>query len=109
MSPFWANYYYHLAKKVKALKQPSNLKLDIQADTMATGLEETHQTFFKNMPEAQPCQTKYVGGKVVVFEVENMVWISICRFWTTKPFKKLDYKWAGPYTVRQAINENAYN
>jgi hypothetical protein len=44
MTPFWANYHYHPVMQFKAPKQPSSLKSEIQADTFAAGLEETHQT-----------------------------------------------------------------
>jgi hypothetical protein len=36
------------------------------------------------------------------------VWLSTKHFRTTRPTKKLDYKRAGPYTVSQIINQNAY-
>jgi hypothetical protein len=60
------------------------------------------------LKEAQPNQTKYGGGKEVVFEVGEMVWLSAWHFRTTKPWKKLDYKWTGPYTVRKVVNKNPY-
>jgi len=69
MTPFWANYHYHLVMQFKAPRQQSSLKSEIQADTFAAGLEETDQTLRKNLEEAQACQTKYSGGKEVVFEV----------------------------------------
>jgi len=53
----------------KAWKQPSSLKSGNQADTFAAGMEETHQTFCKNLQQAQASQTLYAGGREVVFEV----------------------------------------
>jgi hypothetical protein len=82
--------------------------LEIQADTFAAGLEETHQTLRKNLQEAQTRQTKYAGGKEVVFEVGDKVWLSTRHFRTTRPSKKLDYNGTGPYTVSKVINKNAY-
>jgi hypothetical protein len=75
MTPFWANYHYHLVMQFKAPKQPSNLKSEIHADTMAAALEETHQTLCENLQEAQVRQTKYTSGKEVVFEVGDMGWL----------------------------------
>ena len=69
MTPFWANYHYHPVMQFKAPKQPSNLKSEIQADTMAAGLEETHRTLHEILQEAQARQTKYAGSKEIVFEV----------------------------------------
>jgi len=59
ITPFWANYHYHPVMQCKALKQPPSLKLDIEADIFAVGLEETHLTLSKNLQEAQACQTIY--------------------------------------------------
>jgi hypothetical protein len=108
MTPFWANYHYHPVMQFKAPKQPSSLNSEIQADAFAAGLEETHQTLRKNLQEAQANQTKYAGGKEVVFEVGDKVWLSTRHFRTTRPSKKLDYKRTGPYTVSKVINKNAY-
>jgi hypothetical protein len=108
MTPFWANYHYHPVMQFKAPKQPSSLNSEIQADTFAAGLEETHQTLRKNLQEAQANQTKYAGGKEVIFEVGDKVWLSTRHFRTTRPSKKLDYKRTGPYTVSKVINKNAY-
>jgi hypothetical protein len=66
MTPFWANFHYHPVMQVKAPKQPSSLNLEIQADSIAAGLEETHQTIRKTLQKAQAIQTKYAGGKEVV-------------------------------------------
>jgi len=108
MTPFSGNYHYHPVMQFKAPKQPSSLKSEIQADTFAAGLEETHQTLRKNLQEVQARQTKYAGGKVVVFEVADKVWPSTWHFWTTRPSKKLDYNRTGRYTESQIINQSAY-
>jgi hypothetical protein len=108
MKSFWANYHYHPVMQFKAPKQPSSLNSEIQADTFAPGLEETHQTLCKNLQEAQANQTKYAGGKEVVFEIGDKVWLSTRHFQMTRPSKKIDYKRTGPYTVRKVINNNAY-
>jgi len=68
MTPFWANSHYHPVMHFKAPKQPSSLIWEIPAGTFAASLEETHQTPRKNLQEAQANQTKYAGGKEVVFE-----------------------------------------
>jgi hypothetical protein len=92
----------------KAPKQPSSLNSEIQADTVADGLEETHQTHRKNLQEVQASQTQYASGKEVVFEVGDRVWLSTWHFWTTTPSKRLDYKRTGPSVVSNVINKNAY-
>jgi hypothetical protein len=91
MTPFWANYHYHPVMQFKAPKQQPSLNSEIQADTFAAGLEETHQTLSKNLQEAQANQTKHAGGKEVDFEVRDRVWLSIRHFRTTRASKKLHY------------------
>jgi hypothetical protein len=105
MTPFWANYHCHPVMQFTAQKQPSSIKLEIQADTIAAGLEETYQTLRKNLQEAQTRQTKYAGSKEVVFEVGDKVWLSTLHFRKTRLPKKLDYKRTGPYTVSKVINQ----
>jgi Mor family transcriptional regulator len=46
-------------------------------------LEETHQTIGKNFQDAQANQMKYGGGKEVVFEVGDRVWLSTRHFQMT--------------------------
>jgi hypothetical protein len=108
MTPLWANYHYHSAMQFKAAKQPSSLNSETQADIFAAGLEETPQILRKNLQETQANQTNYPGGKDVVFEVRDMVWLSTRHFRTTRPSKKLDYKRTGSYTVSKVITKNAY-
>jgi len=107
-TPFWANYHYHQVMQFKVPKQPSSLNSEIQEDTFAAGLEDTHQTLRRNLQEARADQTKYAGAKKVVFEVGDKVWLSTRHFRTTRPSKKLDYKRTGPYTLSKVINKNAY-
>jgi hypothetical protein len=108
MTPFWANYDYHPVMQLKAPKQPSSLNSEIQADTFAAGLKETHQTLRKNLQEAQANQKMYAGGKEVIFKVGDKVWLSTRHFRTARPSKKWDYKRTGPYTVSRVMKKNAY-
>jgi hypothetical protein len=55
----------------------------LPADTVAAGLEETHQTICKNFQDAQANQMKYAGGKEVVFKVGDRVWLSTRHFQMT--------------------------
>jgi len=107
MTPFWAVYHRHPEMKFKKPKA-TNLKTETQADVLPQGLEETHRVLRGNLLEAQGKQTKYAGGKEITFEVEDRVSLSTRHFRTNRPWKKLDYKRAGPYTVSKTINENAY-
>jgi hypothetical protein len=92
----------------KAQKLPSSLNSDIQADTFAAGLGETSQTLCKILQEAQANQTKYAGGKEVVLEVGNKVWLVTRNFRATCPTKKLDYKHTEQFTGSKFIKKKAY-
>jgi hypothetical protein len=108
ITPIWANYNYHPVIQFKAPKQPSSQNSEIQVDTVTAGLEETHQTLPENFQEAQTNQTKFAGGKEVIFEVGGEVWLSTRHFRTTRLSKKLDFKRTGPYMVSKVTNKNAY-
>jgi len=43
MTPFWANYNYHLPMQFKPPKAPWNIRLEILADPTLSAMEETHQ------------------------------------------------------------------
>jgi len=68
-----------------APKQSSSLHSEIQADTFAAGLEETHQTLRENLQEAQANQTRYAGSKEVICEVGDMILLSTSHFPTKRP------------------------
>ena len=42
------------------------------------------------------------------YSVGDKVWLSSENIRTTRPTKKLDYKWLGPYTIDRVISHNAY-
>jgi len=92
----------------KTQKQPSSLILEIEADTLAADLEETHQTLHNNLQEVQSCQKKYTGSKDVILDIGNKFWFQTWHFRTTRLSKKLNYKRKGPYAVSNFINKNAY-
>jgi len=108
MMPFWANYHYHPPMQFKQPKAPSNMRSEIQADTMVLGMEETHRLLWESLLEAQGQQSKYAGRKDVTLEVRNKMWFWTGHFRTTRPSSKLDYKRTGPYMVSKIINMNAY-
>ena len=42
------------------------------------------------------------------YNVGDKVWLSSENIRTTRPTKKLDYKWLGPYTIDRVISRNVY-
>ena len=42
------------------------------------------------------------------YNIGDKVWLSSENMRTTRPTKKLDYKWLGPYVIERVISRNAY-
>ena len=42
------------------------------------------------------------------YSVGDKVWLGSENIRTTRPTKKLDYKWLGPYTINWVISRNVY-
>lgn len=47
-------------------------------------------------------------GKKTVFEVGDKVWLDLRNIKTTRPTKKLDDRWFGPFPIIEVISDNAY-
>ena len=47
-------------------------------------------------------------GKEVTFEVGDKVWLDSRNIKTTRPMKKLDDRWFGPFPITEVISKNAY-
>ena len=43
-----------------------------------------------------------------IYKVGDKVWLNAQHITTTRPTKKLDHMWLGPYTVNKVISRNAY-
>ena len=43
-----------------------------------------------------------------VYKVGDKVWLNARNIATTRPTKKLDHKWLGPYTINKVVSRNAY-
>jgi len=104
---FCGMYRLNAKMEFEAPKAP-HLKSEDQAHAKLGGLAEMHRTLPENILEAQQWQMKLAGGKEIMFDIADKVWLSTKHFPTTRPSEKLDYKCAGQYTVSKVINKNAY-
>jgi len=43
-----------------------------------------------------------------LYEVGDKVWLNGQNVTTTRPMKKLDHKWLGPYLIEKVISRSAY-
>jgi transposase InsO family protein len=42
------------------------------------------------------------------YKLGDKVWLNAQNITTTRPMKKLDHKWLGPYTINKVVSRNAY-
>ena len=42
------------------------------------------------------------------YKIGDKVWLNAQNITTTRPMKKLDHKWLGPYVVNKVVSRNAY-
>jgi hypothetical protein len=107
LTPFFANYGYHPEMHFKPLKD-ARFRFERAADERLGKLQMARNRLRDSILEAQERQMRYAGGKEMMFEVGDKVWLSAKYIQTARPSKKLDYKRLGPFKVTKVINRNAY-
>jgi len=108
MTPFRANYLYHVPMQFKPPTAPSNMRSEILVNATLWGMVVTHRSVQESLLESEAQQSKYAGGTDMTFEDRNKVGLLTRHHQTTRSSKKLDYKRTGPYMVSKIINKNAY-
>jgi hypothetical protein len=110
LTPFFANYGYHPEMHFKLPNEAPEAKFRSEkaADERLGRLQMARDRLRESILEAQVRQTRYAGGKEMVFEVGDKVWLSAKHIQTARPSKKLDYKRLDPFKITKVINRNAY-
>jgi hypothetical protein len=108
LTPFFANYGYHPEMHFKLPSPEARFRSEKAADERLGRLQTAWDRLRESILEAQARQTRYAGGKEMVFEVGDKVWLSAKHIQTARPSKKLDYKRLGPFKITKVINRNAY-
>jgi hypothetical protein len=110
LTPFFANYGYHPEMHFKMPNEApeARFRSEKAADERLGRLQTARDRLRESILEAQARQTRYAGGKEMVFEVGNKVWLSAKHIQTARPSKKLDYERLGPFKITKVINRNAY-
>jgi hypothetical protein len=108
LTPFFANYGYHPEMQFKLPLPDARFRSEKAADERLGRLQTARDRLRESILEAQARQTRYAGGKEMVFEVGDKVWLSAKHIQTARPLKKLDYKRLGPFKITKVINRNAY-
>jgi transposase InsO family protein len=108
MSPFFANYGYH----------PRGLdELEMQEEGTAPVVEkvksitEVHELCKRNIDLANATYAKYYNDKrreQDAFEVGDQVLVSLQNVQTRRPSKKMDIRFAGPYSILEKIGTRAF-
>jgi hypothetical protein len=110
LTPFFANYGYHpeIHFKMPNEAPEARFKSEKAADERLSRLQTARDRLRESILESQARQTRYAGGKEIVSEVGDKVWLSAKHIQTARASKKLDYKRLGPFKITNVINRNAY-
>jgi hypothetical protein len=110
LTPFFTNYGYHPEMHFKLPNEApeARFRSEKAADEWLGKLQTARDRLRENILEVQVRQTRYAGGKEMVFEVEGKVWLSAKHIQTARPSKKLDYKRLGLFKITKVINRNTY-
>jgi len=111
MSPFFANYGFHLwflAESRPTLTSSSHAAP--AAKEFASYLHDVHECLIQNVKHAQDLQTKYYNAKhkSVILKHGDFIWLNSSNISTTRPSKKLNWKRLGPFKVVKRIGLQAY-
>ena len=106
-TPFMLNTGQHLRLGFEPIRESQLESLDNFTSRMAQETAKARAALVKaadNMAgfyDVHQCDTPK-------YNVGDKVWLSSENIRTTRPTKKLDYKWLGPYVIERVISHNAY-
>jgi hypothetical protein len=98
VSPFFANYGFHLCFNLSILASSVNPSAEARACT----LQEVHHDLSLELSissDRYKDQANRLRSATPAFAVGDMVWLLCCHTATTRPCSKLDYKRLGPFRV----------
>ena len=108
-TPFFTNSGYHPTSPIQA--KIGQFKPSIPgAEELAKDFQGRNQSLKKNLEIAQKMQKKYYDQKhkPKTFQVGELVLLDTRNVRTQRPSKKLDYKYDGPFKIKEIINPQAY-
>jgi len=103
LSPFYANYGFHLTAIDPASTEPLNPTGSVYAHWMHAVNGESR----KGLEEAQKQIRQYTDParkEPPTFQVEDLVILSGCNIKTCCPSKKLDHKNHGPFQIKKIVS-----
>jgi hypothetical protein len=108
LSPFFANYGWHPQMGTEPSRRPvaaqtaTQQREFLQASTVADRIERLITRTKAFMAEAQERHEHYANNRrsdAETFTIGDLVWICTKNLRTSRPVKKLDAQWIGPYPV----------
>lgn len=106
LTPFFANKGYHLKLSINLSKVNNS-----EANQYATELKEIHKHLKQQIYEANKAAANQFNCHCAGnpdWKKGDQVWLDMGNIRTRRPTKKLDHKWAGPYTILDKIGSHAY-
>jgi hypothetical protein len=106
-TPFEMDNGQHPRMGVEPRKQTQLEAVEEFTSRIKQATEETQSA----LKQAADDMSRFYNAKrsdSVKFTVGDKVWLDARNIKTTRPSKKLDDRWFGPFTVEQVISDNAY-
>lgn len=107
-TPFMLDTGRHPRMGLEPHQPPSVLEsVNAFKEQMKIGLDEA-KAAIKKAKDKYACYYNRRRTPAPTFQKGDRVWLDSSDIKTTRPSKKLDHKWWGPYTVEKAVGPGAY-
>jgi len=110
MSPFFANYGFHLHFLAESHTMSLSRHAAPTPEEFAFYLHNIHEHLIQNVKHMQDLQAKYYNAKhkSIALEPGDLVWLNLSNISTMPLSKKLDWKHFSPFKVAKCIGLQAY-
>ena len=116
MTFFFANKRYHPKLNLDSHQSTNNQKAqDLtqhmeKAQDLTQHMEKFSKQLKSNLLVSQKAQRPAANlhrTPAPAYQVRNQVWLNSKNIKTQRPFKKLDNKWIGPFTIAELVSKRA--
>ena len=108
VSPFFANKGYNPRSTFTPSEVNTNSPL---AETYSANLDQLHSFLRQEIAKANEASARSFDTKrsdLPSFKIGDKVWLSAKHIKTTRPTKKLDHRYLGPFEIIEKISSHAY-
>ena len=106
MTPFFANKGYHPRLSLNPPQPSINQKAQDLTQHMKDILEQLRANLLV-FQEAQKFAANLHRTPAPSYQVRDQVWLDFKNIRTQRPFKKLDDKWIGHFTITELVGKRA--